>query len=340
MSDRSSSDRLPGNELGRAFLAKYRQALEQVHLEVLDLDQEVEQIFIAMLADGHVILEGEPGVGKTLLVATIARTIDAKRSRIQFTPETVPSEMYYSIGSFDTTEQEGRRLLDTKLAPGPLFTQILIGDEVNRAPGRVHAPLLEPLEEKKITLEGKTTDLGDFYFFAATQNPVESSESTNELPEALRERLMLMIHVPYPSAELLRRIAVHDTRSKTITAVLTTSEIVTIQNAILEQYVLSCRQDDPVIEYIQRLIFGLHDHRATAWGPGIRAAQDVARAAAVHAFLHGNERITFADVQAIAKPTLRFKFTRDTRESRAVGITSNDHLIDTVLVNVALTSKT
>ena len=331
-------NRLPDNELGKTFLEKYKIAISEVHKEVLELDGVIEQVYIAMFADGHIILDGEPGVGKTLVVNTIARTVNAQRGRIQFSPETLPSDLYYTIGSFDE-KGEGKTLKEVRLAPGPLFTQILIGDEINRANPRIHAALLEPLEEKQITLEGKTTSLGNFYFFASTQNPVESAESTSELPEALRERLLLMIHVPYPSEELLRKIAVHDTRKKDIIPVLSVEDIVKIQNSILEQYVLNCSKDDPVIRYIQRLISAIHENYAVKWGPGIRAAQDLTRASAVHAFLYGLEHISFEDVQAMIHPALRFKFLRDARKSRELGIRSNDEILSQVLKQVLIVAE-
>lgn len=336
MSNEIVPTRLPNSELGRSFMESYRRATEAIHTGVLGLDDIIEQVFIAMLADGHVLLEGEPGVGKTLLVTTFARTVNAVAKRVQFTPETYPGDLYYSIGSFDVAEERGRKITEARLAPGPIFTQILIGDEINRAPARVHAPLLEPLEEKKVTIEGKTTDVGPFYFFAATQNPVESAESTNELPEALRERFLLLVHVPYPVPELLRKIAVYDTRPRDMAALLQVADIVAIQNAIFEDYVLTRDADDPVISYVERIITALHGHRATAWGPGIRAGQDLTRAAAVHAFLRGRDRITFADVRAMAVPALRFKFARDVRRSRELGITGNDQLIRQTLAIVPI----
>lgn len=147
---------------------------------------------------------------------------------------------------------------------------------------------------------------------------------------------MLLTHVPYPMPELLRRIAVFDTRHREIPALLKVNDIVAIQNAILEDYVLTRHHDDPVIRYVQRLITGIHEHPANSWGPGIRAGQDLTRAAAVHAFLKGRSRITFDDVRAMAGPALRFKFARNLRKSRELGVTGNDRLIADVLASVPI----
>ncbi len=340
------NDRLPGNEQGVAFLEDYRKAIEQIHREVIELDDVVEQIFIAILADGHVILEGEPGVGKTMALDVISRVIEVKRSRIQFTPETLPSDLYLSIGMFDEDGQ-GRILRESRPSLGPLFAQFVIGDEINRGNPRSLAPLLEPLQEKRITLEDKTWSLGDFYFFAATQNPIESSQSTYELPVALRERFRLMVHVPYPHPELLRKVAVHDTRPKELEKVLKPADIVDIQNAILKQYVLPCDHNAPMIDYVEKLITAIHDHELVIWGPGIRAGQDLTRTSAVHAFLHGRSHISYEDVQKMAFPVLRFKFKSDTRartvlSEQGIRVTDdkiNDYLIGEVLKSVAITGK-
>lgn len=325
---------LPYNELGETFLQKYRKAVAEVHKEVLELDDVIEKVFIAMLADGHVILEGEPGVGKTLVARTLSRTINVTCSYIQFTPETMPQDLFYSVKGV----YEGRTLSEMIMGKGPVFSRIVIGDEINRAIPRIHGAILSPLQEKIISLEGKEHDLKPFYFWIATQNPVESAESTSMLPEALQERFMLMVQVPYPSAELLRRIAIHDTRPKAIEVVFNMEDIVSMQNAILEQYILPHDTEDAIISYIQRLVTAIHNHPVVRWGPGIRAAQDLSRSAAVHAFLHGHERITFDDVKAMAHPALRFKFHIDARKAIKYEprITRNDEVIEEVINTLGL----
>ena len=335
---KTNKESLPNNSLGINFLTKYRQALNEIHKDVIELDDVIQNIFVAMLADGHVILDGEPGVGKTLVAHAVAKTIDVSCSFIQFTPETMPQDLFYSMGCLED-DGKSKTLRDMTLAKGPIFSRIVIADEINRAIPRIHGALLSPLEEKKVSLEGKEHDLSPFYFWVATQNPVESSESTSILPEALQERFMLMVKVPYPSTDLLRRIATHDTRPHAVAKVFEMEEIVTIQNAIFEQYVLSRQIDDPIVSYIQRLITSIHDHPAVRWGPGIRAAQDIMRSAAVHAFLHENPYITFDDVKAIAFSVLRFKFQLDHRKARKYDppISSNDDIIKQVLAIESLT---
>jgi MoxR-like ATPase len=335
---KTEKEPLPNCSLDTNFLIKYRQALKEIYKDVIELDDVIQNIFIAMLADGHVILDGEPGVGKTLVAHAVAKTIDVSCSFIQFTPETMPQDLFYSMGCL---EDDGRSktLRDMTLTKGPIFSRIIIADEINRAIPRIHGALLSPMEEKKVCLEGKEHDLSPFYFWIATQNPVESSESTSLLPEALQERFMLMVKVPYPSADLLRRIATHDTRPQGVSKVFEMEEIVAVQNAIFEQYVLSCQKDDPIVSYIQRLISSIHNHPAVRWGPGIRAAQDIMRSAAVHAFLYENRHITFDDVKAIALSVLRFKFQLDHRKARKHDppITSNDDIVSQVLAIESLT---
>lgn len=334
---------LPGSEFGRSFLSTYRKSTREIHKDVLELDEIIEQLFIAMLADGHALLEGEPGVGKTLALVTLSNVVDAKVTRIQFHPETYPKDMYVSLGGLKKVEREGRTVLENVYNPGPLFTQILIGDEINRAPQRVHAPLLEPLQEKQITFDGQVHPVGDFYYFVATQNPVETAESTNQLPAALRERMSLMVHVPYPEEDLLCMIGVHDTRPKNFSQLLKVPDIVRIQNEIYDAYVMKLDMDHPIVRYGARIITTLHDNPLTTWGPGVRAMQHVLRTAGVHAFLKGRSRITFEDIRAMAKPVLRFKFERSIRRSKAWGFydrgtAGNDQLIDYVLERTPVTA--
>jgi MoxR-like ATPase len=332
--------RFPKREPGESFLLKYRKMAGEIHREVLELDDVMEKIFIAMLGDGHVILEGEPGVGKTLLARTLARTIDVPCSYIQFTPETMPQDLLYSLGGFGESAA-GETLREMRLRKGPIFSRIVIGDEINRAIPRIHSAIMSPLQEKVVSLEGKVHDLGPFYFWIATQNPVESSETTSMLPEALQERFMLMVKVPYPGADLLRRIAIHDTRPKKIEEVFGMEEIVSLQSAIMEHYVLTRDRENPVISYVQRLVSAVHGHPAVRWGPGVRAAQDLTRASAAHAFIHGNDRITFGDVKAMAMPAMRFKFQVDARKARrhVPRITHNDDIITEALRSVGIAAE-
>jgi MoxR-like ATPase len=319
-------------EQKRKFLANYRKVRDLVHQEVIGLDDVIEFVFIGMLADGHVILEGEPGVGKTLVARTIAKTINVPSSYVQFTPETMPSDLFYSM-DFLSGAEDLKTFRDMTFRKGPIFSPIVIGDEINRAIPRIHGALLAPLEEKIIALEGEIHELGPFYFWIATQNPIESTETTSQLPEALQERFLLMIRMAYPAPELLRKITVHDTRPKAISPVFEKEEIVSMRDIIFEQYVAGHQPDSPIVSYIQRLVNAVHSHPAVRSGPGIRAAQDLIRTAAAHAFLHESERITFADIKAVALPVLRFKFIRDSRLARRyhLPLVHNDDVVRDVL---------
>ncbi len=327
----------PAKDQKRLFLENYRKVLGLVHQEVIGLDDVIESIFIAMLADGHVILEGEPGVGKTLVARTVAKTINVPCSYIQFTPETMPSDLFYSM-DFLSSAEDVKKFRDMTFRKGPIFSPIVIGDEINRAIPRIHGALLSPLEEKIVALEGETHELGPFYCWIATQNPVESSETTSLLPEALQERFLLMVRMAYPSSELLRKITVHDTRPKAILPVFEKEEIVAIRDIIFDQYVAIHQPESPVVSYIERLVNAVHSHPAVRLGPGIRAAQDLIRTAGAHAFLHEHERITFADIKSVAFPVLRFKFRCDPRRARRYHrpIAHNDDVLQDVLSGLEL----
>ena len=334
--DEMHTHQSPFNEFRTAFLGKYRNAKREIHRDVVELDPVIDSLMMAVLGRGHAILEGEPGVGKTLVARIFNRTIKAQCTFKQFTPDMLPADLLYSMGGFAEGEG-GRTIRNMTLVKGPLFTKLFIADEINRAMPRSTGVLLGPMEEKCIELEGEEHKLGPLYFVIATQNPVESAESTSALPEALMERFMLMINVPYPTKKLMRRIAVHDTRPKDITPCYTEDEIVEAQQRIFDQYVLTCNDESPVIDYLARLILYIHDHRVVAWGPGIRAAQDLTHSAGAHAFINERDRITFADVKAMAYESLRFKFKLNWREARRHGIPCNDQVIREALAAVSIT---
>ncbi|MDO8558403.1 MAG: MoxR family ATPase [bacterium] len=341
-------DKLPHNDMGRAFLEKYGRALKEVHKPVIALDEQVELLYIGILAKGHVILEGDPGVGKTLLANAVGRTINAQRSRIQCTPDLKPAEILYRLAGFGDKDGGGK-LQDMRLGRGALFTQFLLADEINRLAPKTCSVFLEVLEEQQITFENETVSLGEFYVCAATQNRVESSQSTNQLPEALMERFMLNILVPYPSPELRCRVDVHNAEElmNDVQLVFDVKDFVEVGNAVFDQYVRSHDHDDVIVRYSDSIIDAIFNHAvvrspktgAEGWAPGIRAGEDMLRAAAARAFLNGRDRIEFGDIRALARPVLRFKFSRDPRLSRKYGITSNNQVIEEVLRSVPIGGK-
>ena len=282
-----------------------QQVSAEVAKRIVGQDTMVERLLIGLLTGGHILLEGVPGLAKTLAVKTLAEIVEASFSRIQFTPDLLPADL---IGTmvFDPKTQEFR------VKHGPVFAQIVLADEVNRAPAKVQAALLEAMQEKQVTIGGHTFPLEEPFLVLATQNPIEN-EGTYPLPEAQLDRFMLKVRVGYPTRDqekevLLRRSAVDATPLRQL---LTPATILGLRETIAATYL-----DQKVVDYIVDLVRATRDPSVVglanlkplvAFGASPRASIALAQAARAHAFLRGRGYVIPEDVRAMALDVLRHR---------------------------------
>lgn len=275
----------------------------------------VNQILISIISSGHCLLVGVPGLAKTLLVNTIAKTLGLTYKRIQFTPDLMPSDI---IGS---------EILNTnrelEFIKGPLFANILLADEINRTPPKTQSALLEAMQEHKVTVNAKTYLLQEPFFVLATQNPIEQ-EGTYPLPEAQLDRFMFMLWLDYPSFEEEVQILKNTTTDKTIEVekILEIQDILDIQNLIKQVPV-----SDNVYDYVVSLVSKTRNkgseiaNKYLQWGAGPRASQYLIMGAKAHAVLNGKYSPDIEDVNAIAVATLRHRIVLN-YEAQANGYTA------------------
>jgi MoxR-like ATPase len=295
--------------------------LKEVSRRIVGQDAMVERLLVGLLTGGHILLEGVPGLAKTLAVRTLSEIIHASFSRIQFTPDLLPADV---IGTmvFDQKIQEFH------VKKGPLFAQIILADEINRAPAKVQAALLEAMQEHQVTIGGTTFPLEEPFLVLATQNPIEH-EGTYPLPEAQLDRFMLKVRVGYPSRDeekeiLLRMSAGQEIR---VDRLLQPGAILRARGAIANLYM-----DQKVVDYIVDLVratrdpgsVGLADLKPLiAFGASPRASIALAQASRAHAFLRGRQYVVPEDVRALAPDVLRHRIVL-TFEAEAEDITSDD----------------
>ncbi|BAY66355.1 MoxR family ATPase [Calothrix sp. FACHB-1219] len=280
-------------------LIHLEQGLNQV---VVGQSSLIKQLIVALLAGGHIILEGVPGTGKTLLVKVLAQLIKADFRRIQLTPDVLPSDIT-GTNIFDLNSR------DFTLKKGPVFTEVLLADEINRTPPKTQAALLEAMEEMQVTLDGESLPLPELFWVIATQNPLEF-EGTYPLPEAQLDRFLFKLAVDYPepAAEkqmLLNRQAGFAARRGDINRlqpVTTVSEILQARQAVKEIDV-----DEKIIDYLLALVKNSRQHPELALGASPRAAGAWLQTSQAAAWLAGRKFVTPDDVKAVASPLLRHR---------------------------------
>ena len=262
----------------------------------------IEQVVITLVAAGHVLIEGVPGLGKTLLVRALSRAMSLSYSRVQFTPDMMPSD----ITGHAVLDPNTREL---RIVKGPVFTQMLLADEINRAPAKTQSALLEVMQEYQVTLEGQTLPLPQPFFVLATQNPVET-EGTYPLPEAQLDRFLLKIEIAYPTLKEEVDVVLRTTTNQTgqqfplenVKPVLSERAIVSLQQIAARQ-----RVDESVADYAVRLTRTTREWPGIAIGAGSRGAIALVRAARAAALLDGRDFVTPDDIKRIALPALRHR---------------------------------
>jgi MoxR-like ATPase len=280
----------------------------------------VETVLLGALARGHVLLEDVPGTGKTLTARTVATALGLSFGRIQFTPDLLPSDVT-GTHVFDERERT------FEFNAGPVFANVVLADEINRAPPKTQAALLEAMEERQVTVNGETRELPDPFFVIATQNPIEQ-EGTFRLPAAQIDRFLLETSVGYPDfegeAELLRRREERGTRSPTVEAVLSADRV-----RALQRVPETVRVDEDVVEYILRLARATREDRRVRVGVSPRGTQRLFEAARARAVIVGREYVTPDIVTSVSRPVLahRLVLTPDAR----VNDTGKEEIIDAIL---------
>lgn len=281
----------------------------------------IERLLIGILANGHILVEGVPGLAKTTAVKTLAQAIDISFQRIQFTPDLLPADL---TGTQIYLPKTG----DFTVKKGPLFSNIILADEINRAPAKVQSALLEAMQERQITIGGETFKLEEPFLVMATQNPIEQ-EGTYPLPEAQVDRFMLKLRVTYPNKseekEIMQRIAHHRTPVE-ISPVTTPSEILESREVVDQIYL-----DDKLQDYIVDIVFATREPKAhgidieemIAYGASPRASIYLNQAAKAYAFLQGRGYVTPQDIKSIGLDVLRHRVLL-TYEAEAEELTSDD----------------
>jgi MoxR-like ATPase len=290
----------------------------------------IDRLIIGMLSNGHVLLEGVPGLAKTLTINTLASALDTSFQRIQFTPDLLPADI---IGTLIYNQKDG----DFIIKKGPVFANVILADEINRAPAKVQSALLEAMQEKQVTIGDETFKLPRPFLVMATENPIEQ-EGTYPLPEAQVDRFMLKLKVGYPTIEEERRILDRMAHSNTeipINAVLHPDEILKAREIVDEIYI-----DDKIKDYILSIVFATREPEKynldikdyLQYGASPRATINLTMGARAHAFMQGRGYVTPQDVKSIAPDVLRHRIIVS-YEAEAEELTSED-LIEIILSEI------
>ncbi len=306
MSDKVSADDIAAVQRCEKAYNRLRDELSKTIVGQSDV---IEQVLVAIFARGHALLEGVPGLAKTLLVSSLAKSLDLSFKRIQFTPDLMPSDV---TGTELIQEDPETRTRAYRFLPGPVFANLLLADEINRTPPKTQAAMLEAMQERQVSAGGKVHRLPAPFFVLATQNPLEQ-EGTYPLPEAQLDRFLLYIRVDYPSAaeewEIARRVTTGQMGD--IQAIMSGADIVQMQDLVTRVPV-----SDQVLGYAWALVRATRPgskeapefvNKWVSWGAGPRGVLTLVTAAKARALLYGRYHASIADVQAVVKPALRHR---------------------------------
>ncbi len=302
----------------RLDLTLFSEKIEKLRHEIAQVivgqEQAVDLVLTCILANGHVLIEGVPGVAKTLLARLIARLVDAQFSRVQFTPDLMPSDVL-GTNIFNVKTQE------FEFHQGPIFSDIVLVDEINRAPAKTQAALFEVMEERQVSMDGVTYPMGDLYTILATQNPVEQ-EGTYRLPEAQLDRFLMKVTMGYPSAddelEILKR---HEQRTdlvklSDVNPVLTKEEVLQLRSYMNDVVI-----DESLLRYITQIVQQTRSSRAVYLGASPRASVAMLQASKAYALLQGRDFVTPEDIKAVTPSILQHRLVL-TAEAEMEGYTA------------------
>ena len=315
----------PGQDAIERLKAAREQILAELSQVIVGQQEVIEQVLISMFSQSHCLLEGVPGLAKTLMISTIAKTLNLSFSRIQFTPDLMPADI---TGTEILEENKSTGARERRFMEGPIFSNIVLADEINRTPPKTQAALLEAMQERTVTVGRIRHELSDPFFVLATQNPIEQ-EGTYPLPEAQQDRFMFKVFVEYPNFDDEFEVARRTTsrQKNDVKAVLSAEEIRELQ-AIVRDVPVS----DHVIRYALTLVRqtrvgseGIPDFISdqVGWGAGPRAVQFMILGSKTRALLHGRTHVTTDDIQALAKPVLRHRLAVNFA-AQSDGVTSDD----------------
>lgn len=303
-----------------AELHKLQQARDGIAQVVVGQETVVDQLLMALMCGGHVLLEAAPGMGKTLLVRTTAAVFGMQFSRVQFTPDLMPADITGTVVLLH--DELGKAQLEFQ--PGPIFAQMVLADEINRSTPKTQSALLEAMQEHTVTVAGKVHSLPEPFFVLATQNPIEQ-EGTYMLPEAQVDRFLFKVQLPYPTAEMLTEILERTTGSTEARAeqVLNPQQVIHLQQ-LTRAVPMASHVRDAVVKFVlatqpQDSRNSRDVQRYVRFGVSPRGAQALILAAKAHALLQGRYNVAFSDLEAVLLPSLRHRFNLNF-EGQAEGI--------------------
>lgn len=310
----------------RTDLSRLNSAVEQIKASlarvIVGQQESIDLLIAGILADGHILIEGVPGVAKTLTAKLLAKSIDVQYSRIQFTPDLMPSDI---LG----TPVFNPKITEFEFKQGPVFGQIILIDEINRAPAKTQSALFEVMEERQVTIDGKTYKMAEPFMVLATQNPVEH-EGTYRLPEAQLDRFLFKIEIKYPTLDEEIAIITQQHQHKTTDQLQDIKPVLSGQDIIgLRRQVLNLHIEDKLIVYIARLINETRNNKSLYLGGSPRASLALAHAAKAIAATRGRDFVTPDDIVYVAAPVLRHRVML-TPDKEMEGVSPDDVVLQMI----------